>query len=210
MARSKALSRAVKKYQRWLSEGKQEVHYPNHFFLQLGVCAALFLVIFGLRQVKAEPVQAALKGIRSAATTEVELGRSIGKLEFVGNFVPESVMVFWNAGDQSLIAPLESSALLLESEERAWFEGDGALLAGGEGKVESVVASKDGGYKLTIAYDNGLTGTAEPLQGVRVAAGDRVHEGQSVAVPVKVGEAMQVKIVVRSGETYVPVDQWLR
>ena len=210
MAKSKALSRAVRRYRNWLRYGQKEVVYSNHFFVQLGICAALFLVICGMRSVQAEPVQAALAGIKEAATTEMELGRSIGKLEFVGNFVPESVMVFWNAQEKNLEKPMETATLLLESEEWAWFEGRGTLLAGGEGEVKEVASCPEGGFRLTIAYDNGLTAIAEPLQGVRVAAGERVHEGQSVAVPQQVDQACQVKIAVWDAETYVPVDTWMR
>lgn len=209
MTRSKALNRAVRKYQNWLAVGHKEVTYHNHFFLQLGICAALFIALFGMRHLQVEPVQSALAGLRSVATTETEIGRSIGKLAFVGNFVPESVMVFWNAQDKTLTAPLENSSLLLETEDCAWFEGDGALLAGGEGKVQEVEQLKDGGFGLTIAYDNGLVSVIEPLQGVRVAADERVHAGQNIGIPMQAGDAMQVKVAVTDGSNYVKVETWL-
>ena len=122
---------------------------------------------------KAEPVQTALAGLRSVATTEMELGRSIGKLEFVDRFVPESVLVFWNAEQKGLALPLRDGALLLEKENAALFEGKGALLAGAEGRVQSV-EEKDDGFYLTVLYDNGLCCTAGPLRGVRVAQDERV------------------------------------
>ena len=113
---------------RWLREEQREIAYPRCFGWQLGVCAALFLVLFGVKNMKAEPVQTALAGLRSVATTEMELGRSIGKLEFVDRFVPESVLVFWNAEQKGLALPLRDGALLLEKENAALFEGKGALL----------------------------------------------------------------------------------
>ena len=99
---------------RWLREEQREIAYPRCFGWQLGVCAALFLVLFGVKNMKAEPVQTALAGLRSVATTEMELGRSIGKLEFVDRFVPESVLVFWNAEQKGLALPLRDGALLLD------------------------------------------------------------------------------------------------
>ena len=194
---------------RWLREEQREIAYPRCFGWQLGVCAALFLVLFGVKNIKAEPVQTALAGLRSVATTEMELGRSIGKLEFVDRFVPESVLVFWNAEQKGLALPLRDGALLLEKENTALFEGKGALLAGAEGRVRSV-EEKDDGFYLTVLYDNGLCCTAGPLRGVRVAQDERVHEGASLAVPFEAGESAQVSLCVRRGEAYVPVSEWLR
>ena len=68
----------------------------------------------------------------------------------------------------------------------------------------------DGGYCLQIAYDNGLTGVAEPLKGVRVAAGERVHEGQSVGVPAQAGEASQIRVQVLDGDIPVAPEDWLQ
>lgn len=198
-----------KRGKRWLREEQREIAYPRCFGWQLGVCAALFLVLFGVKNMKAEPVQTALAGLRSVATTEMELGRSIGKLEFVDRFVPESVLVFWNAEQKGLALPLRDGALLLEKENAALFEGKGALLAGAEGRVQSV-EEKDDGFYLTVLYDNGLCCTAGPLRGVRVAQDERVHEGASLAVPFEAGESAQVSLCVRRGEAYVPVSEWLR
>lgn len=207
VVKSKALEQVRRKYKAWLQE--EEVTYPNHFFLQLGACAALFLVLFGLKQVQAEPVRAAIAGIRNVATMEVELGRSIGKLEFVGNFVPESVMVYWNAGEAQLSAPFEAATLLAEQEGWAVFEGTGALLSGGEGYVKSVAPCQDG-YRLTIEYDNGLVGMMEPLQGVRVAANERVHLEQSVGLAMRCGQVNQVRVQVLDGDAPVSAATWLR
>ena len=181
---------------RWLREEQREIAYPRCFGWQLGVCVALFLVLFGVKNMKAEPVQTALAGLRSVATTEMELGRSIGKLEFVDRFVPESVLVFWNAEQKGLALPLRDGALLLEKENAALFEGKGE--------------EKDDGFYLTVLYDNGLCCTAGPLRGVRVAQDERVHEGASLAVPFEAGESAQVSLCVRRGEAYVPVSEWLR
>ena len=193
--RRRPTSRLLRKARNWLRYGQKEIVYPNHFFAQL---------------MDSEPVQAALADIRQAATTEMDIGESIGKLEFVGNFVPESVMVFWNAGEKTLSAPLASASPLLTEEGWTLFEGKGVLLAGGEGEVERVTELADGGYRLQIAYDNGLTGVAEPLRGVRVAAGERVHEGQSVGVPAQAGEASQIRVQVLDGDIPVAPEDWLQ
>lgn len=204
----KALRRRRKQYGSKLYK-EEEVRYPNCFFVQLGVCAAFFLLLMGLQQVQTEPVRAVLAGIRSVATTEVELGRAIGKLKFVGNFMPESVMVYWNVGTAQLIAPFEDAVLLNERDGWAVFEGNGALLCGGEGRVADV-ARCENGYRLTIAYDSGLECVMEPMQGVRVAAGERVHLGQNVGMAAIYGSCGQVRVQVLSGGTALPADTWLR
>ena len=55
-----------------------------------------------------------------------------------------------------------------------------------------------------------MTGVAEPLRGVRVAAGERVHEGQSVGVPAQAGEASQIRVQVLDGDIPVAPEDWLQ
>ena len=78
--RRRPTSRLLRKARNWLRYGQKEIVYPNHFFAQLAVCAVLFLAICGLKSMDSEPVQAALADIRQAATTEMDIGESIGKL----------------------------------------------------------------------------------------------------------------------------------
>ena len=210
MSRRKGLaSRACHRARNWLRYGQKEVVYPKHFFLQLAVCAVLFLVVCGMRSTESEPVQAALADLRAVATTEVDIGESIGKLEFVGNFVPESVMVFWNGAQEGLAEPFSEATPLLEDEGWTLFAGKGALLAGGEGEA-AAVEEVEGGYRLTVEYDNGLTAVAEPLLGVRVAAGERVHEGQSLGEAQQVGDSSRVRLRVLRGEEVLSAPDYLR
>ena len=176
---------------------------------RLGGCAGGFVGVAGVRKVQAGPVRAALAGLRSVATSEVELSPGIGKLEFVGNFVPESVLVYWNAGPEALEAPFADGVLLAQKDGWAVFEGNGSLLAGGEGKVEAVEKCEDG-YRLVVRHDNGLVCTMEPLLGVRVAARERVHLGQSVGLAQEVGKARQVRVQVRRGDAALDAEEWLR
>lgn len=187
----------------------EEIVYPKRFWTQLAVCSALFLVIAALRSVQAQPVQAALSAVRSVATTEMEWDDTIGKLEFVGNFVPESVMVFWNAPDRTLTAPFADATLLDVQGNTAVFEGRGSVRCGGEGRVECVEAAQDG-YCVTIAHDNGLTMQISGLQSVYVQAQERVHEGQSIGSSQRYGEAGRIAVQVTEGRRSVEAAQWLR
>ena len=192
---------------RWSS--REEITYPNCFWLQLGACSALFLLIFALKQVQAQPVQAALSAVRSVATTEMEWDDTIGRLEFVGNFVPESVMVFWNAQERTLLSPFEDGVLLDVQENTAVFEGHGSVLCGGEGRVEEILRMQDG-YAVTIKHDNGLTMCMDGLQSVYVDAQERVHKGQSIGAAVQTAEAGRLCVQVTEGRRAVEVGQWLR
>jgi len=192
---------------RWRS--REEVTYPKCFWLQLGVCSALFLLIFALKQVQAQPVQAALAAVRSVATTEMEWDDTIGKLEFVDNIVPESVLVFWNAQERTLLPPFDGGVLLEVQGDFAVFEGKGSVRCGGEGVVQSVMRTNEG-YTLTIAHDNGFEMTLTGLESVHAAARDRVHEGQSLGMAQKVGNGCRVAVQVTEGRRVVEAAQWLR
>lgn len=183
--------------------------YPNPFFLQLGICALLFLLVFGMKNPQRAGANGKAAGLQSVSTAEVDPAESIGKPQFVGNFMPESVMVFWNSTGHTLSAPLENATLLLDQDGSSWFEGTGSVLAGGAGEVTAVEEIADG-YRLTIAYDNGLVAAVEPLTGVRVAAQERVRQGQSIGVPRIMGQAAQVMIHVTDGEDAVAAKKWLQ
>ena len=51
--------------------------------------------------------------------------------------------------------------------------------------------------------------TGEPLQGVRVAAKERVHLGQSVGLAQTVGQACQVRVQVQRGDAALDAEEWL-
>ena len=188
---------------------REEITYPKCFWMQLGACSALFLLIFALRSVQAQPVQAALASVRSVATTEMDWDETIGKLEFVDNLVPQSVQVFWSAQESTLAAPFMDGVLLNVEQENAVFEGKGSVVCGGEGRVEQIERAQNG-YVLTIAHDNGLTARLEGLQSVYVTEDDRLHEGQSLGAAQKIGDAGRVAVQVTEGRRIVGVSQWLR
>ena len=204
----KIVSRAAERWRRWMKP-EEEVTYPNCFWQQLGVCAALFLLIFGAKQAEAEPVQAVLSTVRNVATTQVQLDPDIGKGEYVSRLVPESVLVFWNTQDKTLLAPFAEGLLLESTLEEALFEGSGTVCACAAGRVQSVEAVQDG-YRVTILHDCGLTAEMYPLERVRVDAGTRVQEGQSIGTAQKVGSARQVKVRVTEGKRTLQAAEWLR
>ena len=203
----KCVARAAERYRKWMKPG-EEVTYPNCFWQQLGICAALFLVIFGAKQMRAEPVQAVLSTVRSVATTQVQLDPDIGKVEYVSKLVPESVLVFWNAQDKTLFAPF-ADGLLLESGEEALFEGSGAVRSGAAGKMQAV-EERENGYSVTILYDCGLQAEMYPLRSVRVEKDARVQQGQSIGTAHEVGRAAQVCVRVTEGRRVLQATEWLR
>ncbi len=202
--RSEAVRRVLHRTQAWWKEDV-EVSYPKQFWVQLGACAAVFLVLFGLKNVENEPVQAVLGGIRSVATTEMEWDDTIGKLEYVGNFVPESVMVFWNAEEKKLDAPLENATLLIQSGDWAVFEGEGNVLCGAQGHVESIA-----GETVTVRCDSGLRFTVQPVSQIRVKEEERVYAGQALGKSVAAKDTSQVRVKVMDGATPLEARAWLR
>ena len=56
-------------------------------------------------------------GIESALTMKIDLDESLGKLHFVRRLVPETALVFWNAGASSGLQPPVEGQI-----EHAWSE----------------------------------------------------------------------------------------
>ena len=196
---------------RYAGRRSAEVRYPNRFGLQLGVCALLFLLLFGIRQIESEPVQAVVGTLRDTATTEIELDESLGKLSYVSSMIPESVQVFWNdtVKRDRICAPFADGTLLLEKDGCAVFEGTGKVLTGAEGEAIAVEQGDYGGYAVTLIYTNGLSCRIEPLQGVTIAQGDRVESGQELGSAFPCGESARVCLFVQKGGKSIPASEWL-
>ena len=110
----KALERVRRKYRAWLREG-EEISYPNHFFVQLGVCAALFLVLvlrlFYLSYKMQDKFGSLIiAGVASMFLFHIfeNIGMTIGLMPVTGIPLP-----FMSYGGSSMLANLAAVGLVL-------------------------------------------------------------------------------------------------
>lgn len=217
LGRGKTAYRRVRgKYSAWVGARGKAGEGPaprlRTAAVQAVACVAIFGLLLGARYLPFAASRQFVETVKTVATTSVSdqsMGEALGKLKFVSNLVPQSVLVFWNrsgAAPDALGLPLGDGQLALRDEDKAvWFLGNGVVKAVADGKITAVQRSSYGGYCATIEHDGGLVSRYEPLVGVRNVPGDEVFEGQSFAVPVEEEGVAKIKVGLELGGEAIEV-----
>ncbi|MDR2514507.1 MAG: M23 family metallopeptidase [Christensenellaceae bacterium] len=194
---------ALNKYKSWYDEGREQRRQGQQegrgevrpgrgrLMMQSAACLAVLALLAGAKYLPFGPSRQFVETVKTVATVSMEdsgVSEALGKLKFVSNMIPDSVLVFWNKGfekaPETLEAPLKDARLALKEGESGWFLGEGPALAMADGKVKSVVRSRYGGYRAVVEHSGGMSSSYEPLTGVRVAPGDELRATQSLGTPV--------------------------
>ncbi len=183
------------------------------FLVQTGVCAVILLSVLGFQAVDTPLTNQITDGIGQMVTMEVDLGKDLGRLQFVRNIVPPSVLTFWeNTADEpaSLLRPIAGSVALEYSERQPGIVFTGTapeVFCAADGVVESVTRGDDGDYMVKIRHDGGIDTVYGLLQGVKVAVGDAVSAGQEIALamPGRTGSHLYFQ-ALRAGKAFDPTE----
>ncbi|MBQ6960273.1 MAG: M23 family metallopeptidase [Clostridia bacterium] len=131
----------------------------------------------------------------------------LGKISFVGSFLPETVAVFFEtAPDAELTAPCFGFLSHAWSAEEPYlgYEGtDKRVFAVAAGQVMSVYHGSDEEYILRVRHDDGLETMYYALSSVAVS------EGDIVSVNTCLGQALPDGVIVevrRAGRAIDPTD----
>ena len=129
----------------------------------------------------------------------------LGKISFVGSFLPETVAVFFeSAPDAALIAPCFGSLSHAWTAEEPYLGYDGQdkrVFAVAAGQVMSVYHGPEEEYILRVRHDDGLETMYYALASVSVS------EGDAVSVSTCLGQALPEGVVIevrRAGRAIDP------
>lgn len=180
--------------------------------LQAAVCAVMLVSALGFRAIDTLVTNRITDGLAQAVTMEIDLSENLGELQFVRSVMPESVLVFWSKtadAPSEFYAPMNGEIAVHYTEKLP-----GILIVGEEqpvfcaadGEVVSISQGDDGDYILRIRHDGGMETIYGFLQGVKVAAGERVRVGQEVALGMPTSGGSQLYFQsLKEGEPFDPV-----
>lgn len=124
----------------------------------------------------------AVQSVMSHVTAGFEYDESIGRLHYVRNMLPESVMVFLTSSEDALTVqqPSETETCHAWTEQEPWIEyrSDGKRMISCEaGEVMSVVRNNADKYTLRIRHENGYESVYSGISSLKVSEGEKVLAG---------------------------------
>jgi hypothetical protein len=181
------------------------------FMVQAAVCGIILLAVVGFRAVDTPVTNQITDGLSQVVTMEVDIGKDLGRLQFVRDIVPPSVLTFWEDtadGPVMFAEPFVGDIVIGYTEDTPGivYSGDvQTVYAAADGTVDSVVQGEDGDFILRIRHEGGVDTVYGLLQGVKVAPGDTVTVGQEVALalPGQTGVHLYFQ-ALRAGKAFDP------
>lgn len=151
--------------------------YPV-FFAAASLC-------FGLGGVLTYVYSEKTQSVMSHLTAGFEYDKTLGRLQFVSNLLPESAMVFMenNGSDQPVeVAPSDAQTIHSWSQAEPWLEYHcvGAIRACQDGQIMTVIQNRDDEYTVRVAHQNGYESVYSGLHAVQVREFDAVLKGQQI------------------------------
>ena len=113
-----------------------------------------------------------------------EYDETLGRLQFVSSFLPESAMVFLTSSDAEaeIAQPTGGEIVHAWSEIEPWLEysSSGAVTACQTGEVMTVVRNRQDEYTVRVMHDSGCESIYSGLTSVQVSEADSVLMGQMI------------------------------
>lgn len=165
--------------------------WRTQFLAQAGICAVVLASVLLFQSIDTPLTNEITDGLSGVVTMEVDVGRDLGRLQFVKNIVPESVLTFWEATAEEpkgLVVPFQGTVSIGFSADQPGIVYTGQsdrVVSAADGTVDSVREAEDGGYVVKIRHDGGLDTVYALLRGVKVAPGDQVTAGQDIALALE-------------------------
>lgn len=148
------------------------------------IACALLLAVLALGNIDQPWAQKSSKAVQKALTMHIDLDDSIGRLNFVREWMPESALVFFNLSEKTEFA-LPSAGTLTHpyNDAQPWllFESTGGdVFAPQDGTITTVCTLGDGAIGLLIDHGSGLESVCAYLEETFVHSGDKVSRGERI------------------------------
>lgn len=170
----------------------------------VALAGLLMVTVAAMRNAELPSGGTVLTAVRQMIDGEWD-GGALGKISFVGSFLPESVAVFFEtAPDAALTAPCFGSlshAWTAEEPYLGYDSQDKRVYAVAPGQVMSVYHGPEEEYILRVRHDDGLETMYYALASVFVS------EGDAVSVRTCLGRALPEGVVIevrRAGRSIDP------
>lgn len=145
------------------------------------VACALLLAILALGNIDQPWARRGAQTIQRALTMHIDLDESLGRLNFVRSWMPDSALVFLSLSEKTEMLPPSSGAVAHAYQDaQPWllFESAGGdVLAPMDGTVTAVCTLGNGSTGVLIDHGSGLESVCAYLTETAVASGDKVSRG---------------------------------
>lgn len=182
-ARRGAMARPAKKRRK---DTRTRLRFGERLLRNSAVACALLLALLAAKNIDTPWTRAAVEGVERALTMRIDLDESLGRLSFVRELMPESMLVFFDLSNESELAvPVDGELDKRYDEQRPWIEfacEPGAdVVAAEAGTVLAVTQLSGGGWGVLIEHADGLETVSAYLLEPVVQAGQSVERGQVIA-----------------------------
>ena len=155
----------------------------DNLLRNVAVVGAIVLVIIAARNLEGTPTQSVFAALQSSM--EMEWDESLGKLSFVSNLLPESVLGVWSEQESvAVLAPMGGEVVHAWSREEPYIELQGTVTdvrAAANGEVMSIAHGMEEEVILRLRHDDHTETLYGNLAACYVDVGDYVFEGDIVA-----------------------------
>ncbi|MCI5957366.1 MAG: M23 family metallopeptidase [Clostridiales bacterium] len=149
----------------------------------LAVVGALALTVVAVKNAGAPQAQSVFSAIQQSAGMEWD--ESLGKLSFVGGFLPEGIQAVWSEKEAlTVFAPVMGETVHAWTRSEPYVEYAGTVAdvrAVADGEVMSIAHGLDEERILRIRHDDETESIYGNLQNCYAQVGDRVYAGDVVA-----------------------------
>ena len=165
---------------------KPRLTFGERLLRNSAIACALLLAMLAARNIDTPWTRAAVEGVERALTMKIDLDESLGRLSFVRDLMPESMLVFFDLSSESELAPpVDGEMDKSFDEQQPWVEfacePGATVMAAESGTVVATTQLSGGGWGVMIEHDNGLESVCAYLLEPVVQAGERVERGQEIA-----------------------------
>lgn len=162
---------------KWV-RGRSARILPKHL---PAVAAAVCCLCVGVYAVVQE---GSISAVMSHLDGGFEYDDTLGRLQFVSNFLPESAMVFLTSSDAQveIAKPTGGEIVHAWSEAEPWIEygSSGTVSVCQAGEVMTVVRNRQDEYTVRVMHDSGCESIYSGLTSVQVSESDAVLMGQMI------------------------------
>ena len=172
----------------------------------VALAGLLMVTVAAMRNAELPSGGTVLTAVRQMIDGEWD-GGALGKISFVGSFLPETVAVFFeSAPDAALTAPCFGSlshAWTAEEPYLGYASQDKRVYAVAPGQVMSVYHGPEEEYILRVRHDDGLETMYYALASIFVSEGDAVSASTCLGQALPEGVVIEVR---RAGRAIDPTD----
>lgn len=152
---------------------------PERLLRDCALCTAAVLAVMSFANVGGPAADGVMSRVASAVQMDFQPDEALGRLQFVQNLLPESVLVFWNVGEETAAYEIPKGDVVHTwSEQEPWLEVacEGDVKAAAAGEVMSVTRGDEGLYTMRLQHADGSETIYGNLAQCLAWEGDYVEE----------------------------------